>query len=90
MAVTYDSIITERVFQQQYANKNQHNEPEVKQGDLVYLSTKNLTLPKGHTSKLLSKFVGPYKVLWLLPKTSNYVLDLPKELNAGEYTSVSM
>jgi hypothetical protein len=80
MAVTHDSIIAKRVFQQHYANKHQCDEPNVKQGDLVYLSTKNLMLPKGCTSKLLPKFVGPYKVLQALPKISNYVLDLPKEL----------
>jgi hypothetical protein len=90
MAVTHDSIIAEKVFQQHYANKHWGNEPEVKQGDLVYLLTKNLMLPKGHASKLLPKFIGPYKVLWALPETSNNVLDLPKELNAGEYTSISM
>jgi hypothetical protein len=56
------------------------DEPDVRQGDLVYLSTKNLALPKGWASKLLPKFVGPYKVLRALPESSNYELELPEEL----------
>ena len=63
MAAAHDCIITERVFQQFHTNKHQHDEPDIKQGDLVFLSMKNLALPKGWASKLLPKFVGPYKVL---------------------------
>jgi transposase InsO family protein len=63
MAVTHDCIIAEQIFQRYYTNKHRHDEPDVKQGDLVYLSMKNLALPKGWASKLLPKFVGPYKVL---------------------------
>ena len=37
-------------------------------------------MPKGHASKLLPKFVGPYKVLQAYPDTSNYELELPAEL----------
>ena len=80
MAVAHDSIIAERVFQQHYADKHWCDEPNVKQEDLVYLSTKNLALLKGCTSKLLLKSVGPYKVLQAMLETSNYVLDLLKEL----------
>jgi hypothetical protein len=35
MAVAHDCIITEQVFQQYYTNKHRHNEPDVKQGDLI-------------------------------------------------------
>ena len=54
MAIVHDSIIAERVFQHFHANKHQH-------GKFVYLSTKNLAMPKGCTSKLLPKFVGPIR-----------------------------
>jgi hypothetical protein len=47
---------------------------------MVYLSTKNLSLPKGRASKLCPKFVGPYKVLKALHDSSNYELELPPEL----------
>ena len=46
----------------------------------MYLSTKNLNLPKKQTKKLCPKFVGPYKVLHASPKTSNYILELPTAL----------
>ena len=44
------------------------------------MSTRNLTFPKGCASKLIPKFVGPYRVLSALPGTSNYKLELPAEL----------
>jgi hypothetical protein len=47
MAVAHDSIIAERVFQHHHVNKHQHGELDIRQGELVYLSTKNLALPKG-------------------------------------------
>jgi hypothetical protein len=47
MAVAHDSIIAERIFQCHHANKHRRGEPDVRQGELVYLSMKNLALPKG-------------------------------------------
>ena len=46
----------------------------------MYLATKNLSLPKGQVSKLMPKYIGPYKVLQAYPETSNYTLELPSEL----------
>jgi hypothetical protein len=43
----------------------------------VYLSTKNLNLPKGRARKLCTKFIGPYKVLAANPEKSNYMLQPP-------------
>jgi len=80
MAIAHDGIIAERVFQRYHANKHRRKEPVISVGGLVYLSTKNLTLPKGRASKLLPKFVGPYRVLRCFPETSNYELELPDEL----------
>jgi hypothetical protein len=80
MAVAHDSIIAERVFQHHYTNKHRHSEPEIRPGELVYLSMKNLALPKGRASTLLPKYVGPYKVLRAFPETSNYELELPAKL----------
>jgi hypothetical protein len=76
MAIAHNSIIAERVFQCHHANRHQRGEPDITQGQLVYLSTKNLTMPKGHASKLLPKFIGPYKVLRANPESSNYELEL--------------
>ncbi|KZT26152.1 hypothetical protein NEOLEDRAFT_1132713 [Neolentinus lepideus HHB14362 ss-1] len=33
------------------------------EGDLVYLSTKNLKIPKGRARKLIPKYIGPFAIL---------------------------
>jgi len=80
LAAAHNTIIASCVFQQHYANAHRCQEPTIKQGYLVYLSTKNLLLLKGQASKLMSKCVRPYKVLQAYPETSNYTLELPSEL----------
>ena len=47
-----------------------------KNGDLAYLSSKNMSLPKGHTRKLIPKYIGPYKIIRNFGNNS-YELDLP-------------
>jgi hypothetical protein len=47
LAAAHKAIIASHVFQRHYANVHRCQEPTIKQGDLVYLSTKNLSLPKG-------------------------------------------
>ncbi len=80
LAEAHDAIIASRVFQAHHANKHRGKEPLISVGDRVFLSTKNLNLPKDRASKLLPKFVGPYAVLEARPETSNYKLDLPEDL----------
>jgi hypothetical protein len=80
MALAHDALIEARVFQQQYADRKRRTEPKIEVDDFVYLSTKNLAMPKGRASKLVPKYVGPYKVVKAMPSTSNYVLELPPEL----------
>lgn len=74
----HDSIIAARVKQTCLAN-NQCKEVPFVIGDFVYLSTKNLTLPKGHARKLAPKFVGPYKIMDDY-KNDTFQLNLPPEL----------
>ena len=74
----HDAIIASRVKQTRAAN-NQRKEAPFALGDLVYLSTKNLSLPKGRARKLMPKFVGPYKILENY-KNNTFLLDLPSEL----------
>jgi hypothetical protein len=76
----HDAMIASRVFHTHQANKSRRPESVIKVGDLVYLSTRDLNLPKGRARKLAPKFIGPYKVLSAEPRTSSYVLDLPPEL----------
>ena len=47
---------------------------------MVYLSTKNLALPKGRARKLLPKYIGPYKVVEAHTAASTIMLELPPEL----------
>ena len=80
MTLAHDALIEPWVFQQQYADMRWHEEPKIMVDDLVYLSTKNIKMPKGRASKLVLKFVEPYKVSKAIPMTSNYKLALPPEL----------
>ena len=76
----HDSIIESQVIQKYYADQQRSKEPELKVNSLVYLSTWNLSLPKGRPSKLLPKFIGPYPIVEVHSDTSNYKLSLPTEL----------
>jgi hypothetical protein len=48
----HDSIIASQVFQTHYANRLRQEEPNLKVGDKVWLSTENLAMPKGQARKL--------------------------------------
>ena len=82
LAEAHDAIIESHVFQTRNANTRRSSEPTIDKGDLVFLSTKNLNLPKGRARKLCPKFIGPYKVLEAFPETSDYILELPEALRA--------
>jgi hypothetical protein len=82
LADAHDAIIELWVFQTHQSNLHQSKEPDIQKETLVFLSTKNLNLPKGRAKKLCPKFVGPYRVLTANPKTSNYTLELPAALQA--------
>ncbi|KAF8805365.1 hypothetical protein BYT27DRAFT_7105075, partial [Phlegmacium glaucopus] len=58
----HDSILSARVKQTRDANRKRQSVP-FKEGDLVYLSTKNISFSKGLARKLIPKFIGPYKIL---------------------------
>ncbi|KIL61396.1 hypothetical protein M378DRAFT_37734, partial [Amanita muscaria Koide BX008] len=57
----HDAIIDARVRQTEQANRHRRK-AEFKAGDLVYLSTKNLRLPRGRARKLVPKYIGPFTV----------------------------
>ena len=58
----HNAIITACVKQTQLVNNCRKESPLIK-GDFVYLSTQNLSLPKGWAQKLAPKFIGPFKIL---------------------------
>jgi len=77
----HDAIIGARIKQMDQANRHRRK-ADFSEGDLVYLSTKNLSLPQGRTRKLIPKYIGPFKILRIASPGSSYQLELPRELKS--------
>ena len=75
----HNTILEHRIEQTHYSNKRRQPGVKYQIDDLVYLLTKNLTLPKHRARKLMPKFIGPYKILKAMNKSSNVTLELPQE-----------
>jgi len=75
-----DAIIESCVIQTHHTNKKRKDPPTLDVGELVYLSTKNLTLPKGRARKLLPKYIGPMRIVASNPTMDNYTIELPQQL----------
>jgi hypothetical protein len=86
LMATHNMIITNHVVQTAQANRLRSDSPEYKVGDLVYLLTDNLSLPKGWVKKLRPKYIGPYKVLEAHHRASTVRLELPAVLVARHIT----
>ena len=82
LLAAHNAILENCILQMFHANRKCRADPNYKQDDFVYLSTKNLTLPKGRTRKLVPKFIGPYKVLEAHNQASTVTLKLPPELTS--------
>src|SRR6266481_1442286 len=82
LMMVHNAIIKSRVVQAH--NVNHHRRPGElhSPGDLVYLSTKNLSLPKGRAKKLVPRYIGLYKVVEAHTSVSMVTLELPPELVA--------
>jgi hypothetical protein len=78
----FDKLITQCTRQATKANKHRREGQGFKVGDLMFLSTENLSLPKGRARKLTLKYIGPYKVLEAKPSSSTYKIKLPPDLKA--------
>jgi hypothetical protein len=76
----HDAILAARVKQTRAANRARQPSP-FSVDDLVYVSTKNLTAPKGLARKLVPKYVGPFKVINDF-KNNSYRIELPGPLRA--------
>ena len=74
----HDSILAARMKQTRDANQRRQVIPFA-EGDLAYLSSKNISFPKGLAQKLLPKYLGPYKILQDYGNSS-FWLDLPPHL----------
>ena len=76
---THDAIITSRV--QHTVQANQKQIPATfQEGDLVYLSTKNISLPKGRARKLTLKYLGPFPITKVIKEGTTYQLGLSDKL----------
>ena len=75
----HDSIIAARVVNTVQANRK-WSFATYKVGDLAYLSTKNISLPKGRARKLSPKYLGPFAIVKILKDGATYQLDLSEEL----------
>lgn len=74
----HDSILAARVKQTRAANRKRLPSP-FQVHDFVYVSTKNITFPKGLARKLVPKYIGPYKITRDFGNFS-YRIDLPSRL----------
>jgi hypothetical protein len=74
----HDSIIATRVKTSRLANRRRRPAP-FSEGDFIYISTKNMTLPKDRARKLARKFVGPYRI-GRDYRNKTYKVNLPPEL----------
>jgi len=78
LTAAHDALLTARVKQTMQANKRRRTCPLVV-GNLVYISTKNISFPKGTSRKLVPKFVGPYKIIQDFGNYSFHI-ELPSSL----------
>jgi hypothetical protein len=74
----HDSILAAHVKQTQIANRCRKLAP-FKEGKLVYISSKNISFPKGLAWKFVPKFIGPYLILRDFDNNS-FKIDLPDRL----------
>jgi len=78
IVAAHDSILAARVKQTRDANRKRRMAP-FQENDLVYISTKNISFPKGLARKLIPKYIGPYKVLVDF-KNQSFKVELPPHL----------
>lgn len=78
--IVHDTIIKARTIATFQANEHRIAAEAFDVGELVYLSTKSLSLLKSRAKKLAPKFIGPYRVSERFPEIDNYVLVLSDEL----------
>ena len=85
----HDAIIASRIVNTIQANKKRAI-ANYSEGDLVYLSTKNLSLPKGLARKLAPKYLGPFAITKVLKEGATYQLDLSECHELAFFTFFSL
>ena len=82
LMMAHDAIIESRIVQLHHTNHQRALGVKYSPGDFIYLSTKNLTLPKGRAKKLQPKYIGLYKVVEVHTVALTVKLELPPESTA--------
>jgi hypothetical protein len=77
----HDAIIKAHVKQTEQVNCHCRC-TDFKVDELVYLTTKNLRLPKGLAHKLVPKYIGPFQISQEVSAGTSYQPELSKELKA--------
>ena len=75
----HDVIIASQIQQTIQANKKR-SPATYKEGDLVYLLMKNISMPKGRAWKLAPKYLGPFPISKVIKEGVTYQLELSEEL----------
>jgi hypothetical protein len=75
LAHAHDAILESRVCQTHHANRHHREDDIFAAGDLVYVSTVDLSLLKGQAIKLLPKYVGPFKIIDVQPSRPYHAND---------------
>jgi hypothetical protein len=80
LMAAHNAILEHHMDQTFHANRK-CRKSEIYAADVhVYLSTQNLTLPKGRARKLVPRYIGPYHVTEAHNKASTVTLKLPEDL----------
>lgn len=58
----HDAILEVRTKQTRTANRKRRITP-FENGDITYVSAKNMSLPKVHAGKLIPKYIAPYRIV---------------------------
>jgi hypothetical protein len=80
LMAAHDAILEHHVDQMFHANRKCCESEIYAVDDRVYLSTQNLTLPKGRARKLVPRYIGPYRVIEAHNNASTVTLELPDDL----------
>jgi hypothetical protein len=80
LMAAHDAILEHRMDQTFHANRKCCESEMYAVDDHIYLSTQNLTLPKGRARKLVPWYIGLYHMTKAHYKASKVTLELPEDL----------
>ncbi|QRW18773.1 Transposon Ty3-I Gag-Pol polyprotein [Rhizoctonia solani] len=79
LMIAHDAIIGAHVSQMVESNQHQRPSP-FKQGNRVYVSTKNMRVPMGKPHKLLAQWIGPVVIDGVVKEGATYHVELLEDL----------